>query len=123
MGKKRREAAAFDQQVQAERQAALAAKGNINEQRGFLSAFHSTCPYQLTDYLFTVTSESLDFQNPLGAGVRSTVTQPKMLQAQLKEYQVKGLSWLAHLYENGINGILADEMGLGKVGRLGYLIR
>jgi len=37
-----------------------------------------------------------------------------MLQAQLKEYQVKGLSWLAHLYENGINGILADEMGLGK---------
>jgi DNA helicase INO80 len=51
----------------------------------------------------------------LGAGVRSTVTQPKMLQAQLKEYQVKGLSWLAHLYENGINGILADEMGLGKV--------
>jgi hypothetical protein len=38
-----------------------------------------------------------------------------MLQAQLKEYQVKGLSWLAHLYENGINGILADEMGLGKV--------
>jgi len=42
-----------------------------------------------------------------------------MLQAQLKEYQVKGLSWLAHLYENGINGILADEMGLGKVSRLG----
>jgi len=33
MGKKRREAAAFDQQVQAERQAALAAKGNVNEQR------------------------------------------------------------------------------------------
>lgn len=61
----------------------------------------------------------MDFQNPLGAGVRSTVTQPKMLQAQLKEYQVKGLSWLAHLYENGINGILADEMGLGKVSRLG----
>ena len=121
MGKKRREAAAFDQQVQAERQAALAAKGNINEQRESLLAFHSTCP-QLTDHLHTVTSESLDFQNPLGAGVRSTVTQPKMLQAQLKEYQVKGLSWLAHLYENGINGILADEMGLGKVGRLDRLV-
>ena len=122
MGKKRREAAAFDQQVQAERQAALAAKGNINEQRESLLAFHSTCPHQLTDHLHTVTSESLDFQNPLGAGVRSTVTQPKMLQAQLKEYQVKGLSWLAHLYENGINGILADEMGLGKVGRLDRLV-
>lgn len=39
-----------------------------------------------------------------------------MLQAQLKEYQLKGLNWLATLYEQGINGILADEMGLGKVG-------
>jgi DNA helicase INO80 len=34
--------------------------------------------------------------------------------AQLKEYQLKGLNWLATLYEQGINGILADEMGLGK---------
>jgi hypothetical protein len=25
-----------------------------------------------------------------------------------------GLTWLYHLYEQGINGILADEMGLGK---------
>lgn len=45
-----------------------------------------------------------------------TITQPKMLMAQLKEYQLKGLTWLGNLYEQGINGILADEMGLGKVG-------
>ena len=38
-----------------------------------------------------------------------------MLMATLKEYQIKGLNWLATLYEQGINGILADEMGLGKV--------
>lgn len=38
-----------------------------------------------------------------------------MLNTQLKEYQLKGLNWLATLYEQGINGILADEMGLGKV--------
>ena len=38
-----------------------------------------------------------------------------MLQCTLKEYQLKGLSWLANLYDQGINGILADEMGLGKV--------
>jgi DNA helicase INO80 len=44
-----------------------------------------------------------------------TITQPKMLMAQLKEYQLKGLTWLGNLYEQGINGILADEMGLGKV--------
>jgi len=38
------------------------------------------------------------------------VSQPKMLQCELKEYQLKGLNWLANLYEQGINGILADEM-------------
>nr|MBF0223637.1 DEAD/DEAH box helicase [Desulfobulbaceae bacterium] len=32
----------------------------------------------------------------------------------LRPYQQTGLSWLNHLYENGIGGILADDMGLGK---------
>jgi len=45
-----------------------------------------------------------------------------MLMAQLKEYQLKGLNWLATLYEQGINGILADEMGLGKVGNQEFCI-
>lgn len=55
----------------------------------------------------------LNFQNPTSLG-DMTVEQPKMLTAQLKEYQLKGLNWLVNLYEQGINGILADEMGLGK---------
>jgi DNA helicase INO80 len=55
----------------------------------------------------------LNFQNPTGMG-DVEIEQPKMLQAQLKEYQLKGLNWLVNLYEQGINGILADEMGLGK---------
>ena len=42
------------------------------------------------------------------------LTQPKLLHCDLKNYQLKGLSWLNNLYEQGINGILADEMGLGK---------
>ncbi|KAJ3217438.1 putative DNA helicase ino80, partial [Clydaea vesicula] len=42
------------------------------------------------------------------------VKQPEILTCQLKNYQLKGLKWLANLYEQGINGILADEMGLGK---------
>lgn len=57
--------------------------------------------------------EEMNFQNPTLIGDMS-VTQPKMLRCTLKEYQVKGLNWLANLYEQGINGILADEMGLGK---------
>jgi chromatin-remodeling ATPase INO80 len=62
-----------------------------------------------------VDSDELNFQNPTSLGESQTVSQPKMLNAQLKEYQLKGLTWLATLYEQGINGILADEMGLGKV--------
>ncbi|CUA71340.1 DNA helicase INO80 [Rhizoctonia solani] len=58
-------------------------------------------------------SDELNFQNPTSL-TEITISQPKMLQAQLKEYQLKGLNWLATLYEQGINGILADEMGLGK---------
>ena len=55
----------------------------------------------------------LNFQNPTSLQSMD-VMQPKMLECQLKEYQLKGLNWLVNLYEQGINGILADEMGLGK---------
>ncbi|WFD35991.1 Putative DNA helicase ino80 [Malassezia cuniculi] len=57
--------------------------------------------------------DDLDFLNPSSMGA-TEVEQPKMLTCALKPYQLKGLSWLANLYEQGINGILADEMGLGK---------
>ncbi|KAF7978857.1 hypothetical protein HWV62_44327 [Athelia sp. TMB] len=59
-------------------------------------------------------SDELNFQNPDSLSGPLTIGQPKILMAQLKEYQLKGLNWLATLYEQGINGILADEMGLGK---------
>lgn len=60
-------------------------------------------------------SDELNFQNPTSLSGPLTIAQPRMLMAQLKEYQLKGLNWLATLYDQGINGILADEMGLGKV--------
>ncbi|KAK8858405.1 hypothetical protein IAR55_002632 [Kwoniella newhampshirensis] len=62
----------------------------------------------------TMDGDELNFQNPSLGADSVTITQPKMLMAQLKEYQLKGLTWLGNLYEQGINGILADEMGLGK---------
>ncbi|GMF00899.1 unnamed protein product [Ambrosiozyma monospora] len=55
----------------------------------------------------------MNFQNPSSIGDMN-ISQPKLLNCTLKEYQLKGLNWLANLYEQGINGILADEMGLGK---------
>lgn len=60
-----------------------------------------------------IDSDEMNFQNPTSLG-DITIPQPKLLSCKLKEYQIKGLSWLANLYEQGINGILADEMGLGK---------
>ncbi|KAA1468168.1 hypothetical protein DENSPDRAFT_833380 [Dentipellis sp. KUC8613] len=64
--------------------------------------------------LVDLDSDELNFQNPTSLSGPLTIGQPKMLMAQLKEYQLKGLNWLGTLYEQGINGILADEMGLGK---------
>lgn len=40
--------------------------------------------------------------------------QPAIFKGNLKGYQLKGMNWLANLYDQGISGILADEMGLGK---------
>ncbi|XP_038077315.1 chromatin-remodeling ATPase INO80-like [Patiria miniata] len=48
--------------------------------------------------------------------------QPSMFRGQLKSYQLRGMNWLANLYDCSINGILADEMGLGKtVQSIGFL--
>ncbi|KAK7254125.1 helicase [Aureococcus anophagefferens] len=41
-------------------------------------------------------------------------TQPSIITAKMRPYQLEGLNWLVKLHDNGINGILADEMGLGK---------
>ncbi|GBE87288.1 ISWI chromatin-remodeling complex ATPase ISW2 [Sparassis crispa] len=41
--------------------------------------------------------------------------QPKLVKGgQMKDYQLHGLSFLAWMFENGMNCILGDEMGLGK---------
>lgn len=37
-----------------------------------------------------------------------------MIQGELRDYQLAGVSWLISLFQNGLNGILADQMGLGK---------
>nr|CAD7459847.1 unnamed protein product [Timema tahoe] len=56
------------------------------------------------DFKLTETSISTEEERP----------QPAIFRGKLKHYQLKGMNWLANLYDQGINGILADEMGLGK---------
>lgn len=49
--------------------------------------------------------------------VNRTVAQvdpPAGLKAELRPYQLRGLSWLATMNRLGCGGILADDMGLGK---------
>lgn len=41
-------------------------------------------------------------------------SQPENVTAIMKPYQLKGLSFLATMYKNGMSAILGDEMGLGK---------
>lgn len=43
-----------------------------------------------------------------------TAEVPKQFLAELRPYQLQGLSWLQFLREYGFGGILADDMGLGK---------
>lgn len=46
------------------------------------------------------------------------ITQPDMLKATLRPYQLRGLSWLSYLENLGMNPCLADDMGLGKTMQL-----
>ncbi|MFC7304611.1 SNF2-related protein [Streptomyces monticola] len=42
------------------------------------------------------------------------VVQPAALDATLRDYQLRGLGWLAQMTSLGLGGCLADDMGLGK---------
>jgi superfamily II DNA or RNA helicase len=45
---------------------------------------------------------------------RTPVGRPTALRATLRDYQKRGLAWLAEMCELGLGGCLADDMGLGK---------
>ncbi|MGX2992872.1 SNF2-related protein [Streptomyces sp. JNUCC 64] len=42
------------------------------------------------------------------------VGQPRELAARLRDYQARGLTWLARMTSLGLGACLADDMGLGK---------
>ncbi|QES52759.1 ATP-dependent helicase [Streptomyces venezuelae] len=45
---------------------------------------------------------------------RQPIAQPAALAAELRDYQLRGLAWLARMTALGLGGCLADDMGLGK---------
>jgi DNA helicase INO80 len=96
----------------AEDESALRAAAVANAQNAIAEAQRKAREFNKDDSKIDEDGE-MNFQNPTGMG-DVEIEQPKLLNCQLKEYQLKGLNWLVNLYEQGINGILADEMGLGK---------
>lgn len=46
------------------------------------------------------------------------VPVPAGIQATLRQYQQRGLSWLVHRARHGLGALLADDMGLGKTVQL-----
>ncbi|KAE8448468.1 putative DNA helicase ino80 [Mollisiaceae sp. DMI_Dod_QoI] len=114
-----------DLDFDAEDESVLQAAAMANAQNAIQEAQNKARAFNNQDDAPAMDDEGeMNFQNPSGMG-DVDIEQPKMLQAQLKEYQLKGLNWLVNLYEQGINGILADEMGLGKtvqsISVMGYL--
>lgn len=51
--------------------------------------------------------------SPEGGGSEA-VAQPEALAATLRDYQLRGLTWLHTMTSLGLGGCLADDMGLGK---------
>ena len=78
----------------------------------FVYTFSSSYCYFPPIHSFTV-DKQFSLATPMLLSDRE-VPQPAMFKGTLKVYQLKGMNWLANLYDQGINGILADEMGLGK---------
>ncbi|MFF2618580.1 SNF2-related protein [Kitasatospora sp. NPDC058046] len=52
--------------------------------------------------------------DPQAAARRGPVPQPAALNATLRDYQLRGLTWLVQMTDLMLGGCLADDMGLGK---------
>ena len=110
LAKQREKTRAFDEGAR-ERRLAASETSDIS-----MSAAQCECNLRFSEQsilMHHAVVDTMNFQDPSSMGTEE-IKQPSMLMCQLKSYQLKGLNWLANLYEQGINGILADEMGLGK---------
>lgn len=85
----------------------MKAKAKKNAEEAFQSERARTRHFDLE------ANSQINLEKPLD-GVDGEHTQPKIFRGNLKGYQLRGMNWLANLYDQGISGILADEMGLGK---------
>lgn len=76
---------------------------------GLLRAMGHTSDVELADQHTRAWLEEV-----AGEGGPQPVTPPPGLEVVLRDYQKRGLDWLAMLHRHRLTGILADDMGLGK---------
>jgi SNF2 family DNA or RNA helicase len=76
---------------------------------GLLRAMGDSAAVELAD-----AATSSWVQEVSGLGAPASVDPPSELSATLRDYQKRGLDWLAMLHRYRLTGILADDMGLGK---------
>jgi chromodomain-helicase-DNA-binding protein 1 len=74
---------------------------------------------QIDKYWDRTNSAPLSKKSETDTGTRRSYqkldAQPNYIKGgELRDFQMKGLNWLAYNWTKGNNGILADEMGLGK---------
>lgn len=74
---------------------------------------------QIDKYWDRSRSNQISKKSETDAGTRRSYKkleeQPLYIKGgELRDFQMKGLNWLAYNWTKGHNGILADEMGLGK---------
>ncbi|HVJ88999.1 MAG TPA: DEAD/DEAH box helicase [Labilithrix sp.] len=55
-----------------------------------------------------------DFAHQLATPEIREIKPPQGLRAELRSYQVEGVTWLQNLRARHVGGVLADDMGLGK---------
>ncbi|MDR0950593.1 MAG: DEAD/DEAH box helicase [Candidatus Ancillula sp.] len=60
------------------------------------------------------TKNLLEFSKNLSSSKIQLAKLPKLAKYKLRDYQLRGYTWLTFLYEHHFGGILADDMGLGK---------
>jgi SWI/SNF-related matrix-associated actin-dependent regulator of chromatin subfamily A member 5 len=80
------------------------------------------CPQEVADDNEEIDEVKLFYSTLEGV---VNVDKPSILQADLHDHQVTGISWMVHMFKNGMPMILGDQMGLGKtlqtIGFLSYL--
>ncbi|MEJ2870214.1 DEAD/DEAH box helicase [Actinomycetospora sp. OC33-EN08] len=94
------------------------AEGTVGDVLTLHSAYHDDLP---PEWAAPLPVEDVSASGPLGALLAGAVDaqlelldDPPALEATLRPYQRRGVSWLAFLSGLRVGGVLADDMGLGK---------